>query len=164
MKKSIKTSVQVIEVDAEHETQRIDNFLIFQLKGLPRTRVYRILRKGEVRVNKKRVDPSYRLQQGDLVRIPPLTLDEKAEQEYPSQRVANLLKNRILYEDKGMLIVNKPSGIPVHGGTGIKTGVIEALRAIFPEMKNLELVHRLDLDTSGCLVLAKKTQRFAGNT
>lgn len=151
-----KTPVQYITVDADYAGQRIDNFLITHLKGVPKTRIYRILRKGEVRVNKKRIDPSYRLQAGDIVRVPPMHLEEKSAPAVPSQRAQAFLADRILYEDKGLMIINKPPGMPVHGGTGISMGVIEALRSMYPKLPHLELAHRLDVDTSGCLMIAKK--------
>jgi 23S rRNA pseudouridine955/2504/2580 synthase len=138
--------------------QRIDNFLRNQLKNIPKSVVYRIVRKGEVRVNKKRVKAEYKLQAGDLVRIPPVTLEEK-EQEAPLNtnlnRVAEL-ESKIIYEDDHMLILNKPSGLAVHGGSGLKFGAIEALRALRPQARFLELVHRIDRDTSGILLVAKK--------
>jgi 23S rRNA pseudouridine955/2504/2580 synthase len=116
-----------------------------------------LLRKGEVRVNKKRIEPSYRLQAGDLIRLPPMQLEAKpALSSTPSARLIALLRDSILYEDDGLLIINKPAGIPVHGGTNVSLGVIEALRIIYPTLKHLELAHRLDRDTSGCLILAKK--------
>jgi 23S rRNA pseudouridine955/2504/2580 synthase len=148
--------VQYITIEEDYAGQRIDNFLMTRLKGLPKTRVYRILRKGEVRVNKKRIQPSYRLQAGDEVRIPPMHLDETAVPTIPSKRSVSLLADRILYEDKGMIIINKPSGIPVHGGTGVSMGVIEIMRTMYPKIPQLELVHRLDAETSGCLIIAKK--------
>jgi 23S rRNA pseudouridine955/2504/2580 synthase len=148
--------VQFVTIEADYADQRIDNFLVTRLKGLPKTRVYRILRKGEVRVNKKRVDPSYRLQAGDIVRIPPMHLDEKAVPRVPTARSLAMLADRVLYEDKGLLIINKPSGIPVHGGTGVSMGLIEILRTQYPKCPQLELAHRLDADTSGCLIVAKK--------
>jgi 23S rRNA pseudouridine955/2504/2580 synthase len=148
--------VQYITIEADYAGQRIDNFLMTRLKGLPKTRVYRILRKGEVRVNKKRIQPSYRLQAGDEVRIPPMHLDEKAVPTMASKRSVALLEDRILYEDKGLLIINKPSGIPVHGGTGVSMGVIEIMRTMYPKLPQLELAHRLDAETSGCLIIAKK--------
>lgn len=151
-----KTKVQFVKVEAEYEGQRIDNFLITRLKGLPKSRVYRILRKGEVRVNKKRAQPSYRLQEGDEIRIPPMQLDDKPTPVTPSKNLTELLKQRIIHEDKNLLIINKPSGIAVHGGTGVGIGVIEVLRTLYPKLPHLELVHRLDMDTSGCLILAKK--------
>jgi len=156
MQKSSKSPVQIITVDADFAEQRIDNFLICRLKNVPKTHIYRILRKGEVRVNKKRVQPSYRLQSGDLVRLPPLELDVPAPLPTPHQRIVNLLKERILHEDKNLLIINKPSGLAVHGGSGVKLGVVEILRTMYPKLPHLELAHRLDSDTSGCLIFAKK--------
>jgi 23S rRNA pseudouridine955/2504/2580 synthase len=152
-----KSKPSIIVVDSYKEGQRIDNFLITQLKGLPKSHVYRILRKGEVRVNKKRVKPDYRLQKEDAVRIPPLQLAAKARHpELPSKNLQQLLENNILYEDKSLLVINKPSGIAVHGGSGISLGLIEALRAMRPKDRYIELVHRLDRETSGCIMLAKK--------
>lgn len=156
MQKQTKTSVHYIKITADYAGQRIDNYLVTHLKGVPKSRVYRILRKGEVRVNKKRIQPSYKLQEGDEVRVPPVTLDEKPATPTPGKSLVELLKQRILYEDKGLFIINKPSGIPVHGGTGVGIGIIEVLRSMYPKLPHLELAHRLDMDTSGCLVLAKK--------
>src|SRR5579872_2513145 len=151
-----KQSVQYVTIEPDYANQRIDNFLLTRLKGVPKTRIYRLLRKGEVRVNKKRVDPSYKLQAGDQVRLPPIRLPDKTESPKPGQRVKQLLADRILYEDNHLLIINKPSGIPVHGGSRVKLGIIEILRDLYPKLPHLELAHRLDADTSGCLVLAKK--------
>ena len=156
MNKAAQPSVQYIIVQPDYSGQRIDNFLITQLKGVPKTRIYRMLRKGEVRVNKKRVQPSYRLQDGDSMRIPPVRMDEKPKPATPAQSLVTFLSERILYEDKYLLILNKPPGIPVHGGTGVSMGIVEALRSMFPKLPHLELAHRLDVDTSGCLILAKK--------
>jgi len=142
-------------VDDAHVGQRIDNFLLTRLKGLPKSHLYRIIRKGEVRVNKKRIKPDYRLQMGDTVRIPPLRLSVPSKTT-PSLGAQQLLANRILYEDKNLLIINKPAGMAVHGGSGVSFGVIETLRQARPQEKFLELVHRLDRETSGCLLLAKK--------
>jgi len=152
-----KTSVQQLTVDANHAGQRIDNFLITKLKGAPKSLIYRIVRKGEVRVNKKRIKPDYRLQESDVIRVPPVRLAEPSTPTKPSRNVKNLLQDRILFEDDDIVIINKPAGMAVHGGSGISLGVIEALRAMRPQAKFLELVHRLDRDTSGCLVLAKKS-------
>lgn len=135
----------------EQAGQRLDNFLIRELKGLPRSRVYRLVRKGEVRVNLGRVGAKYRLQSGDRVRIPPVRLGAGDEPRVP----ADLATGRILFEDEHLLVLDKPAGVAVHGGTGVSAGVIEALRARPPERPFLELVHRLDRDTSGCLMLAK---------
>lgn len=151
-----KSSVQYIAIAPDYAGQRIDNFLITYLKGVPKTHIYRILRKGEVRVNKKRAAPSYRLQANDQIRLPPLELDVKQKPLVPGQSLRDLLSSRILFEDKGLLIINKPAGIPVHGGSQVKLGMVEALRYMYPKSPHLELVHRLDSDTSGCLILAKK--------
>jgi len=148
--------VTYIDITKEIAGSRIDNFLITRFKGVPKTHIYRIIRKGEVRVNKKRIQPSYRLQDEDQIRIPPLELQESKAPLTPSQTLTVFLKDRILMEDAHILIINKPSGMAVHGGSGVKLGLIEALRAIYPMIKHLELVHRLDAQTSGCLILAKK--------
>ncbi|MFC6440033.1 23S rRNA pseudouridine(955/2504/2580) synthase RluC [Bowmanella sp. JS7-9] len=148
--------VLFIEIDAEQDGQRIDNFLKTQLKGVPKSLIYRVLRKGEVRVNKKRVKPEYKLQSGDLVRVPPLRVAE--EKPLPSVRLDSVknIEQQIIYEDKALMVVNKPSGMAVHGGSGISFGLIESLRALRPDAKFLELVHRLDRDTSGVILVAKK--------
>jgi 23S rRNA pseudouridine955/2504/2580 synthase len=146
----------ICDVDEGYAAQRIDNFLRNKLKGVPKTRIYRMIRKGEVRVNKGRVKPDYKLKAGDKVRIPPVTITETAPVDTVSHNFASLIESSILYEDSALMVVNKPSGIAVHGGSGIKLGLIEALRQIRPEQKNLELVHRLDRDTSGCVMIAKK--------
>jgi len=147
--------VQMVEVQAEQAGQRIDNFLVKILKGVPKTLVYRILRKGEVRVNKGRIKPDYRIQAGDLVRIPPLRLSE-TNKTTPGQHALQRVQDAIIHEDDVLLILNKPSGIAVHGGSGLSYGIIEALRALRPEAPFLELVHRLDRETSGCLIIAKR--------
>lgn len=152
------TSVHFLSIDSERAGQRIDNFLITHLKGLPKSRIYRILRKGEVRVNKKRVSPDYRLQAGDNIRIPPMRLgSDQPQVAKPSRQAQERLEQRILYEDSNLLIINKPAGVAVHGGSGVSFGVIETLRHLRPQAKFLELVHRLDRDTSGCLLIAKKS-------
>lgn len=149
--------VAIAEDDAG---QRIDNFLRTQLKGVPKSMIYRILRKGEVRVNKKRVKPEYKLEAGDEVRIPPVRVAER-EEEVVSPRLQKVaaLSDVILYEDDHILVLNKPSGTAVHGGSGLSFGVIEGLRALRPEARFLELVHRLDRDTSGVLLVAKNVLR-----
>lgn len=136
--------------------QRIDNFLMTALKGVPKSRIYRLLRKGEVRVNKKRISPFYKLAEGDDVRLPPVFLEEKAAVVPPSQATTQKLSDRILYEDEHLIILNKPSGMSVHLGSTVRVGVIEAMRHLYPKLPNLELAHRLDSETSGCLILAKK--------
>ncbi|MEM9102214.1 MAG: 23S rRNA pseudouridine(955/2504/2580) synthase RluC [Pseudomonadota bacterium] len=155
-------SVTFVEVDEDTHGQRVDNFLITHLKGVPKSRIYRILRKGEVRVNKKRVKPEYKLQNGDLVRIPPVRMSEANA--LPNRELSDvkLLEDCILYEDKSLIVINKPSGIAVHGGSGQSFGVIEGLRALRSDAKFLELVHRIDRDTSGCLVIAKKRSILKG--
>lgn len=150
------SSVKWVEIDQERAGQRIDNFLLASLKGVPKSHIYRMLRKGEVRVNKGRVKATYRLIAGDSVRIPPVRTAEVPENLPPSERVLRLIEASILMEGKGFLVLNKPSGIAVHGGSGLSYGVIEAMRALRPEAPFLELVHRLDRDTSGCLIIAKR--------
>ncbi|WP_313288238.1 23S rRNA pseudouridine(955/2504/2580) synthase RluC [Stutzerimonas nitrititolerans] len=150
------SSVQMLEVSPEFAGQRIDNFLRNQLKGVPKTLIYRILRKGEVRVNKGRIKPEYKLQAGDVVRVPPLRLAERDEPAPLAQGLLERLEAAIVYEDKALIVLNKPAGIAVHGGSGLSYGVIEALRQLRPDAKELELVHRLDRDTSGLLMVAKK--------
>ncbi|WJG07751.1 23S rRNA pseudouridine(955/2504/2580) synthase RluC [Aliiglaciecola sp. LCG003] len=148
--------VQFISIEPDLDGQRIDNFLRTLLKGVPKSLIYRILRKGEVRVNKKRVKPEYKLQGGDEIRLPPIRVSEP--QAGPSVKLDKVatLESHILFEDDVLIVVNKPSGMAVHGGSGLSFGVIEALRALRPQAKFLELVHRLDRDTSGCLLIAKK--------
>jgi len=150
------SKVKLVEVTDNHSDQRLDNFLITYLKGVPKSHIYRIVRKGEVRVNKGRVDVKYRLVIGDIVRIPPMRMAEANEPIFVKQTLKEALTQGILFEDDGFLIINKPAGYPVHGGTGIDAGIIEAFRVIRPEAHFLELVHRLDRDTSGCLMIAKK--------
>ena len=145
-----------VEISADHAGQRIDNYLLCHLKGVPKSLIYRILRKGEVRVNKGRIKPEYRLKEGDMVRIPPVRQADKKEPGKASDKVLKQIESRILFEDKRIMVVNKPSGLAVHGGSGLSFGLIEALRELRPNDKELELVHRLDRDTSGCLLIAKK--------
>lgn len=148
--------VQFVEISADHAGQRIDNYLMCQLNGVPKSLVYRIVRKGEVRVNKGRIKPEYKLKEGDLVRIPPVRLPEKKAAGKPSDSVLRQVESRILFEDKRIMVINKPSGLAVHGGSGLSFGLIEVLRELRPNDKSLELVHRLDRDTSGCLIISKK--------
>ena len=142
-----------VTVDEFSVGQRLDNYLIKLLKGVPKSRIYRIIRKGEVRVNKGRKKADYKLKAEDLIRIPPIRTSTEKEIK-PSQSLLKLLENAVLYEDKGMLIINKIHGMSVHGGSGISVGLIEALKSQYKEP--IELVHRLDRATSGCLILAKK--------
>lgn len=152
------TQVQKIVISEEMAGQRVDNFLFTFLKGVPKTRIYRLIRKGEVRVNQKRVKPDYKLAPQDLLRIPPVRREESTTSAplILNKNLANKLSSEILYEDDALFIINKPAGIAVHGGSGVSFGVIEALRHIWGKHKNLELVHRLDRDTSGCLMIAKR--------
>ena len=150
------SGVQLLEVAPDVAGQRIDNFLRTQLKGVPKTLIYRILRKGEVRVNKGRIKPEYKLQAGDIVRVPPLRLAERDEPAPLAQGLLERLEAAIVYEDKALIVLNKPAGIAVHGGSGLDYGVIEAFRQLRPDVPDIELVHRLDRDTSGLLMIAKK--------
>ncbi|ALM52166.1 RluA family pseudouridine synthase [Halomonas huangheensis] len=147
--------VQWIEVTEGQVGQRVDNFLMTRLKGVPRSLVYRIVRKGEVRVNKKRVKAEHRLELGDMVRIPPLRVAPREAVREVSDNLRNLLAGSVLLEGPDWMVLNKPSGLAVHGGSGVKIGLIEALRQVREDLDFLELVHRLDRDTSGCLLLAK---------
>lgn len=142
--------VQLITISDEEADQRIDNFLLRICKGVPKSHIYRILRSGEVRVNKGRIDQTYRLREGDVVRVPPVRIAEKQATGAPGSEF------HILFEDNHLLVIDKPAGVAVHGGSGVSYGVIEQLRASRPQAKFLELVHRLDRDTSGILMLAKK--------
>jgi 23S rRNA pseudouridine955/2504/2580 synthase len=154
--KSFHSTVRFIEIDERQNGQRVDNFLLKTIKGLPRSRLYRIIRKGEVRVNKKRIKPDYKLQAGDLLRIPPLQLDPAADGRAPRipAKLSEQLAAAILYEDDNLLVIDKPAGLAVHSGSGVAFGVIDVLRPLHPGCE-LELAHRLDRDTSGCLLLAK---------
>ncbi|MBI1991466.1 MAG: RNA pseudouridine synthase, partial [Betaproteobacteria bacterium] len=149
-----KNTVSRHRIDPEAAGQRIDNYLVKTLKGVPKSHVYRILRSGEVRVNRGRIGPDYRLQPGDELRLPPVRVAERAPRRAPPADAR--LEQAILFEDEHLLALNKPSGMAVHGGSGVSFGVIEQLRAQRPQARFLELVHRLDRDTSGVLLLAKK--------
>jgi 23S rRNA pseudouridine955/2504/2580 synthase len=144
-----KAAVSYLEVGEESAGQRIDNFLVARLKGVPKSHIYRVLRSGEVRANSGRIKPDYRLKLGDRIRIPPV----RVSAEKPKARPAEL---PIVHEDAAILVVDKPSGVAVHGGSGVSFGVIESLRAARPQTKLLELAHRLDRDTSGLLIICKK--------
>ena len=146
--------VRKVRIDGDQAGQRIDNFLRRELPGLPRSRLYRVLRKGEVRVNGGRVRAEYRLEEGDEVRIPPARISA-GPGEPPAGKVAAIAK-QVIYEDKRILVINKASGLAAHGGSGVSHGAIELLRAARPDLRDLSLVHRLDRETSGCLVLAKR--------
>jgi 23S rRNA pseudouridine955/2504/2580 synthase len=146
----VSPQVRLITISDEEANQRIDNFLLRICKGVPKSHIYRVLRSGEVRVNKGRIDQTYRLKEGDVVRIPPIRVAEKTAPTAPGAEF------KILLEDPYMLVIDKPAGVAVHGGSGVSYGVIEQLRASRPDAKFLELVHRLDRETSGVLLLAKK--------
>lgn len=148
-------SVQIIEITPRHSDQRLDNFLIGQLKGVPKSRVYKLLRSGQVRVNKGRKKPDYRLKIGDQVRIPPVTLSDRPESPLAPAHLLEQVQQSIIYEDDAVLALNKPAGLAVHAGSEVRFGIIEILRQLRPDAEMLELVHRLDRDTSGCLILAK---------
>ncbi len=147
------SNVSTVIVGPGGEDQRVDNFLLRHCKGVPRTHIYRILRTGEVRVNSRRVDATYRLSEGDRLRIPPIRTAEESRAKKPPARAVDL---PAVFEDEAVLVVDKPSGMAVHGGSGVSFGVIEAMRAARPGLRYLELVHRLDRDTSGLLMLAKR--------
>ncbi|MDP4983285.1 pseudouridine synthase, partial [Pseudoalteromonas tunicata] len=156
MSEKLGTQVIFHTVTEDHDGQRIDNFLITKLKGVPKSAIYRILRKGEVRVNKKRIKPIYKLTIGDEVRIPPIKMAEQEEFVPKNLDVISRLEDAILFEDKYLIVINKPAGMAVHGGSGLSYGLIEAMRTLRPQETALELVHRLDRDTSGCLLISKK--------
>lgn len=151
-----RAQVSHVVAESGDEGQRIDNFLLRVLKDVPRSLVYRILRTGEVRVNGGRVKPDHRLAEGDRIRVPPVATKPREPTAAPSKSLRDFITGSVIYEDKELIVINKPSGVAVHGGSGLSHGVIEALRAVHPEIKELELVHRLDRDTSGCLLIAKR--------
>ena len=154
MKELSKAAATWHEVDAEAAGQRLDNYLTKRLKGVPKSHIYRILRSGEVRINSRRVGPDYRMQEGDRLRLPPLRTARRSPVSAPAP--GSRLKAPVIYEDDLLLVIDKPAGVAVHGGSGISRGVIEQLRLERPESRFLELVHRLDRDTSGVLLLAKR--------
>jgi 23S rRNA pseudouridine955/2504/2580 synthase len=154
-----KSAIELRSITVDEAGQRIDNFLMRHFKTVPKSRIYRLLRKGEVRVNRKRVDAEYRILAGDEVRLPPVRIDAvdglgRPGAERPSSSLLELIEKAVIFQDKHVLVLDKPAGVAVHGGSGMSFGVIEALRASRPR-ENLELVHRLDRDTSGCLLIAR---------
>src|SRR5438270_3128277 len=149
MKDLSKPRATWLEVGEESAAQRIDNFLLRRLKGVPKSHVYRVLRSGQVRVNSGRVGPDYRLKIGDRVRLPPVRVSTAVKTAKPAEFP-------VVHEDASILVVDKPAGVAVHGGSGVSYGVIESLRASRPQTKFLELAHRLDRDTSGLLIVCKK--------
>ena len=143
-----------LTVTASHQGQRVDNYMLARLKGVPRSRIYSLLRKGEIRVNKKRTKPDYRLVEGDVVRVAPIRVATATELPEPSPELSEKLMQSVLYEDDNLLVLNKPAGMASHGGTGVRLGFIEAVRQVW-QNKNLELAHRLDKGTSGCIIVTK---------
>ncbi len=156
-----RSGVRHVQVTAQEAGQRLDNFLLSQLKGIPKSRIYRMVRTGEVRVNKGRIKPLHKLALGDVVRIPPVHNRETDSVDLPPGRVA-AMRDTVLYEDDDLLIVHKPPGLAVHGGSGVPYGLIELARASWGHLPGLELAHRLDRDTSGVLVLAKNRPALLG--
>jgi len=151
--------VRIVDVTADQAGQRIDNFVIRLFPGLPRSRIYKAIRKGEVRVNKKRVKAEYKVQQADAIRLPPLIIAEKPERDqFITKQIGARLQNTIVFEDESWLVINKPANMAVHAGSSQVAGVIEGLRAVRDDLDYLELGHRLDKDTSGCLLMAKNRQ------
>jgi 23S rRNA pseudouridine955/2504/2580 synthase len=149
-----RTQVQHVDVSLEEAGQRLDNFVHKRLGGVPRSRVYRVIRKGEVRVNGRRAGPETRLKAHDRIRLPPVRLLPAADPGRPSAELLARIAAAVIHEDARLVVLDKPAGIAVHGGSGVSAGVIEALRALRPD-ESLELVHRLDRDTSGCLLIAR---------
>jgi 23S rRNA pseudouridine955/2504/2580 synthase len=153
----LRPKVQYVTITGKNEFQRIDNFLLGHLKGIPKSKIYNLIRKGEIRINKKRCKAETKLVLDDIVRIAPVYGLEGSRVPAPiSDSLLSFLDTAILYEDDALLVVNKPSGLAVHGGSGVKVGLIEALRKKYPDTQFLELVHRIDRDTSGCILVAKK--------
>jgi 23S rRNA pseudouridine955/2504/2580 synthase len=155
MQPSGKATVTKVKIGEEQAGQRLDNFLFRSLKGVPKSRVYRMLREGEVRVSGRRAKPDYKLLEGDEVRIPPVRVAEMAEAPTPA-RIGKPLLERVIFRDDSLLVIDKPAGQAVHGGSGVSLGIIEQLRLELPDARFLELAHRLDKETSGVLILALK--------
>lgn len=154
--KLTKNAVEQWVVTDQQAGQRLDNYLVTRLKSVPKSHIYRLLRTGQVRVNGRRVKPDYRLQEHDVVRVPPVRRDAPETPKTPSKGLVAVIAEAIIYDTPALLIINKPSGVAVHGGSGLSFGVIELLRTLYPNAPLLELVHRLDRDTSGCLMIARK--------
>ncbi len=152
-----QSGVQWLTITSEQHGQRLDNFLFSRLKSVPKSLIYKTIRSGNVRVNKGRVKPNYRLQADDVVRVPPFRVSERAEHK-PSSQLLELLKEQVIYEDEHFIGLDKPYGLAVHAGSGVAVGVIEAMRVLYSQLPGLQLVHRLDRETSGCLLLAKDRQ------
>jgi 23S rRNA pseudouridine955/2504/2580 synthase len=149
-------AVKYVEATSEDVGQRVDNFLMRQFRNVPKSLIYRVIRRGEVRINKGRVKQSTRIKEGDIVRLPPIRVPEKSVNKVPIGQLRRI-EESILFEDNDLMVINKPSGMAVHGGSGISMGLIEILREMRPLAKRIELVHRLDRDTSGCILIAKKS-------
>lgn len=156
LRSHIVSIVQIVTIDEDRDGQRLDNFLLYFLKGVPKSWVYRVIRKGEVRINGKRAKPLTHVQTGDLVRIPPVRTAVRAADAEVSQSMEQQLTAAVIMEDDAMMVINKPSGLAVHGGSGVSLGLIESIRQVRDDLRYVELVHRLDKDTSGCVMLAKK--------
>ena len=156
---SNSAKVQLLEVGPHSELQRLDNFLLGKLKGVPKSKIYRVIRKGEVRINKKRAKPDTKLHAGDIVRVPPIRVAEPSVIAPPSASLISVLESAILYEDDNVLAINKPQGLAVHRGSGTQIGLIEALRFMRAKPEDpeffLELTHRIDKETTGCVIIAK---------
>lgn len=153
---NLPTQVTFVSVDEDQAGQRLDNFLMARLKGVPKSKIYNVIRKGEVRVNKGRTKPDYKICNGDEIRVPPIRMSEREPVAKASHTMTKLLESSVLFENEGLLIINKPPGLAVHGGSGVSLGLIETLRQMRPDARYLELIHRLDRDTSGCIMIAKK--------
>jgi len=156
------SKVRYVAITALHAGQRVDNFLVTFLKNIPKSRIYKALRKGEVRANKKRIKPEYRLVLGDELRIPPFVITELAPEKVIPSRLEPLFQAMCLYEDDDLLIINKPAKFAVHSGSGVEYGIIDIAKAFHPQGEALQLVHRLDRDTSGCLILSKNRPTLVG--
>jgi 23S rRNA pseudouridine955/2504/2580 synthase len=153
-----QNGVRFLEVSEEESGQRLDNYLIRNAAGVPKTRIYRAIRKGEVRVNKGRSKVDYRVQTADVVRVPPLSVGESPTPSKPSSAWEKRLRHAVLLDNSDLLVINKPPGMAVHGGSGVRLGLIESLRVMYPQARYLELVHRLDRDTSGLVLIAKNAR------
>ena len=162
MSPDASSKVRLLDVAVEEAGQRLDNYVLRHASGVPKTRVYRAIRKGEVRVNKGRSKPEYRVQAGDKVRIPPLKMHKSAPAGRPSDAWERRIRAGVILDNADLLVINKPTGLAVHGGNGVRLGLIESLRSLFPDVPYLELVHRIDRDTSGLVLVAKNARTLRG--
>ena len=151
-----ESRVQFVELSDEESGQRLDNYLMRILHGVPKTRIYKAIRTGEVRVNKGRVKPERKLHVGDVVRVPPISVATREESKRIPDRWSQRIDRSIIHNDKDLMVIDKPTGLAVHGGSGVQFGLIESLRQMFPDQRYMELVHRLDRDTSGLVMIAKR--------